>query len=117
LKQLELLAFFIIELCLVEYNMLKFPPSLLAAAAIYTAQCTLSGTKQWSKTNEWCTGYSEQQLTWVFFRLLKKKLFVVPYMSSLTVFLLTVWFPFSPWITGNAQGLWLIFIGLLVQGS
>nr|XP_034931451.1 cyclin-B2-4-like isoform X3 [Populus alba] len=62
-KQLELLAFFIIELCLVEYNMLKFPPSLLAAAAIYTAQCTLSGTKQWSKTNEWYTGYSEQQLT------------------------------------------------------
>ncbi|XP_011013911.1 PREDICTED: G2/mitotic-specific cyclin-2-like isoform X3 [Populus euphratica] len=62
-KQLELLAFFIIELCLVEYNMLKFPPSLLAAAAIYTAQCTLSGTKQWSKINEWYTGYSEQQLT------------------------------------------------------
>ncbi|XP_061970956.1 G2/mitotic-specific cyclin-2-like isoform X3 [Populus nigra] len=62
-KQLELLAFFIIELCLVEYSMLKFPPSLLAAAAIYTAQCTLSGTKQWSKTNEWYTGYSEQQLT------------------------------------------------------
>ncbi|KAL3593077.1 hypothetical protein D5086_011717 [Populus alba] len=62
-RKLELLAFFIIELCLVEYNMLKFPPSLLAAAAIYTAQCTLSGTKQWSKTNEWYTGYSEQQLT------------------------------------------------------
>ncbi|KAJ6351982.1 hypothetical protein OIU76_001236 [Salix suchowensis] len=62
-RKLELLAFFIIELCLVEYNMLKFPPSLLAAAAIYTAQCTLIGTKQWSNTNEWYTGYSEQQLT------------------------------------------------------
>ncbi|OAY22518.1 cyclin-B2-4 [Manihot esculenta] len=61
-KKLELLSFFIIELCLVEYDMLKFPPSLLAAAAIYTAQCTLSGSRQWSKTNEWYASYSEEQL-------------------------------------------------------
>ncbi|KAF2310223.1 hypothetical protein GH714_007281 [Hevea brasiliensis] len=61
-KKLELLSFFIIELCLVEYEMLKFPPSLLAAAAIYTAQCTLSGSRQWSKTNEWYASYSEEQL-------------------------------------------------------
>ena len=61
-KQLELLSFFIVELCLVEYDMLKYPPSLLAAAAIYTAQCTISGTKQWSKTNEYYTSYSEEQL-------------------------------------------------------
>nr|QYW07117.1 cyclin B2-1 [Dimocarpus longan] len=62
LKQLELLSFFMIELCLVEYEMLKFPPSLLAAAAIYTAQCTLSGFRQWSKTSEWHSSYSEEQL-------------------------------------------------------
>ncbi|KAF2310201.1 hypothetical protein GH714_007191 [Hevea brasiliensis] len=62
LDMLELLSFFIIELCLVEYEMLKFPPSLLAAAAIYTAQCTLSGSRQWSKTNEWYASYSEEQL-------------------------------------------------------
>ncbi|KAH9693824.1 Cyclin-B2-4 [Citrus sinensis] len=61
-KKLELLSFFLIELCLVEYEMLKFPPSLLAAAAVYTAQCTLSGFKQWSKTSEWYTSYSEEQL-------------------------------------------------------
>ncbi|GKV48324.1 hypothetical protein SLEP1_g55148 [Rubroshorea leprosula] len=61
-KKLELLSFFIIELCLVEYEMLKFPPSLLAAAAIYTAQCTLYGSKQWTKTSEWYTAYSEEQL-------------------------------------------------------
>ncbi|KAF9686612.1 hypothetical protein SADUNF_Sadunf02G0007300 [Salix dunnii] len=60
--KLELLSFFIVELCLVEYDMLKYPPSLLAAAAIYTAQCTISGTKQWSKTNEYYTSYSEEQL-------------------------------------------------------
>ncbi|XP_015884069.3 G2/mitotic-specific cyclin-2 isoform X2 [Ziziphus jujuba] len=61
-KKLELLSFFMIELCLVEYQMLKFPPSLLAAAAIYTAQCTISGFKQWSKTSEWHSGYSQEQL-------------------------------------------------------
>ncbi|KAF3446895.1 hypothetical protein FNV43_RR12075 [Rhamnella rubrinervis] len=61
-KKLELLSFFMIELCLVEYQMLKFAPSLLAAAAIYTAQCTLSGFRQWSKTSEWYSGFSQEQL-------------------------------------------------------
>nr|XP_004290056.2 PREDICTED: G2/mitotic-specific cyclin-2-like [Fragaria vesca subsp. vesca] len=61
-RKLELLSFFLIELCLVEYEMLKFPPSLLAAAAIYTAQCSLSKFKQWSKTCEWYTNYSEDEL-------------------------------------------------------
>ncbi|KAG2695195.1 hypothetical protein I3843_07G003700 [Carya illinoinensis] len=61
-KKLEQLSFFLIELSLVEYEMLKFPPSLLAAAAVYTAQCTLYSYKQWSKTCEWHTSYSENQL-------------------------------------------------------
>ncbi|KAH7850956.1 hypothetical protein Vadar_005122 [Vaccinium darrowii] len=61
-RKLELLSFFLIELCLVEYEMLNFPPSFLAAAAIYTAQCTLYGIKQWSKTCEWHSNYSEDQL-------------------------------------------------------
>ncbi|KAG6653643.1 hypothetical protein CIPAW_05G091400 [Carya illinoinensis] len=62
-QKLELLSFFIIELCLVEYEMLKFPPSLLAAAAIYTAQCSLYYSfKQWSRTSEWYTRYSQDQL-------------------------------------------------------
>ncbi|CAN1781858.1 CYCB2-3 [Linum perenne] len=61
-KKLELLSFFLIELCLVEYEMLKFPPSLLSAAAIYTAQCTLAGSSQWNKTHQWYTCYSEEQL-------------------------------------------------------
>nr|XP_027077582.1 G2/mitotic-specific cyclin-2-like isoform X1 [Coffea arabica] len=61
-QKLELLSFFLIELCLVEYEMLKFPPSFLAAAAIYTAQCTLYGVGQWSKTCEWHSSYSEAEL-------------------------------------------------------
>ncbi|XP_073133993.1 cyclin-B2-3-like [Henckelia pumila] len=61
-KTLELLSFFTIELCLVESAMLKFSPSLLAAAAIYTAQCALNGFRQWSKTLEKHTSYMEHQL-------------------------------------------------------
>lgn len=61
-EQLEMLAFFLVELSLVEYEMLKFPPSQLAAAAVYTAQCTIYGVKQWSKTCEWHSNYSEDQL-------------------------------------------------------
>ncbi|KAK8673349.1 hypothetical protein V6N13_111691 [Hibiscus sabdariffa] len=61
-KKLELLSFFLIELALVEYEMLKFQPSMLAAAAIYTAHCSLYGFKQWSKTCEWHSSYTEDQL-------------------------------------------------------
>ncbi|CAI0434877.1 unnamed protein product [Linum tenue] len=61
-KKLELLSFFLIELCLVEYEMLKYPPSLMSAAAIYTAQCCLYGSSQWNKTHEWYSSYSEDQL-------------------------------------------------------
>ncbi|GMH24538.1 hypothetical protein Nepgr_026381 [Nepenthes gracilis] len=61
-KKLELLSHFFIELSLVEYEMLKFLPSLLAAAAVYTAQCTVYRFKQWNKTCEWYTNYPEDEL-------------------------------------------------------
>ncbi|XVE67304.1 hypothetical protein DITRI_Ditri08aG0149900 [Diplodiscus trichospermus] len=61
-KKLEFLSFFLIELCLVEYKMLRFPPSLLAAAAIYTAQSSLCRFKNWTRTSEWHSKYSEDQL-------------------------------------------------------
>ncbi|TVU07534.1 hypothetical protein EJB05_40893, partial [Eragrostis curvula] len=61
-KKLELLSFFLIELSLVEYEMLKFPPSMLAAAAIYAAQCTMNGFKSWNKCCELHTKYNEEQL-------------------------------------------------------
>ncbi|TYG84000.1 hypothetical protein ES288_D01G214300v1 [Gossypium darwinii] len=40
----------------------KFQPSLLVAAAIYTAQCSLFRFKNWTKTSEWHTKYTEDQL-------------------------------------------------------
>ncbi|XP_038897331.1 G2/mitotic-specific cyclin-2 [Benincasa hispida] len=61
-RELDLLSFFMVELCLVEYEMLKYRPSLMAAAAVFTAQCMVNGFKEWSKTSEWHTGYSQEQL-------------------------------------------------------
>ncbi|XP_073156223.1 G2/mitotic-specific cyclin-2-like isoform X2 [Henckelia pumila] len=61
-RKLETLSFFLIELCLVEYEMLKYPPSVMAAAATYTAQASLHGVGQWNKTCQHHTGYSEDQL-------------------------------------------------------
>ncbi|OIS97364.1 g2mitotic-specific cyclin-2 [Nicotiana attenuata] len=51
-RKLKLMSFFLVELCLVEYEMLKFPPSLIATAAIYTAQTTLYGVQQWNQLME-----------------------------------------------------------------
>jgi G2/mitotic-specific cyclin-B, other len=59
---MELLSFFLMELCLVDYNMLRYKPSLLAAAAVYTAQCSLKGFKLWTKTSQFHSTYSEEQL-------------------------------------------------------
>uniref|UniRef100_A0A3Q7EYA5 Uncharacterized protein n=1 Tax=Solanum lycopersicum TaxID=4081 RepID=A0A3Q7EYA5_SOLLC len=61
-KKLEELSFFLIELCLVEYEMLMNSSSFMAAAEIYTAQCTLYGVKEWSTTCEWHIGYSQESL-------------------------------------------------------
>ncbi|KAJ0265381.1 Cyclin-B2-2 [Hirschfeldia incana] len=61
-KRCEMLASFLIELALVEYEMLRFQPSLLAATAVYTAQCTIGGFRHWSSTCEFHSHYSEDQL-------------------------------------------------------
>ncbi|KAL8205590.1 hypothetical protein R6Q57_009141 [Mikania cordata] len=47
-KKFENLAFFLIELCLVEYDALHYKPSLLCASAIYVARCTLHLTPTWT---------------------------------------------------------------------
>ncbi|KAG5381096.1 hypothetical protein IGI04_028938, partial [Brassica rapa subsp. trilocularis] len=61
-QKVELLSFFIVELCLVEYEMLQYAPSQLAASAIYTAHSTLKGFEEWSRTCEFYTGYTEEKL-------------------------------------------------------
>ncbi|PHU29098.1 Cyclin-B2-2 [Capsicum chinense] len=49
-RKVELVSFFLIELCLVEYEVLRFPPSMLAAAAVY---CSM---------HSWCVQGVEQNL-------------------------------------------------------
>ncbi|CAD5330042.1 unnamed protein product [Arabidopsis thaliana] len=61
-KKLEILASFLIELALVDYEMVRYPPSLLAATAVYTAQCTIHGFSEWNSTCEFHCHYSENQL-------------------------------------------------------
>ncbi|CAA7026019.1 unnamed protein product [Microthlaspi erraticum] len=61
-KKLEQLAFYLIELCLVEYEALKFKPSLLCASAIYVARCTLRTTPVWTALLNKHTHYNVSQM-------------------------------------------------------
>lgn len=61
-EETERLSFFFMELCLVEYATLRYQPSMLAAAAVYTAQCTLKRIPCWNGSIEWHSSYSESQL-------------------------------------------------------
>ncbi|VVA91527.1 unnamed protein product [Arabis nemorensis] len=61
-KKLEQLSFYLIELCLVEYEALKFKPSLLCASAIYVARCTLHATPVWTSLLKNHTHYSISQM-------------------------------------------------------
>ncbi|GMJ07042.1 Cyclin B1;4 [Hibiscus trionum] len=59
----EDLAFYLAELGLMQYpTAVKYCPSMLAAAAVYAARCTLGKSPLWSETMKHHTGYSENQL-------------------------------------------------------
>ncbi|KAF3628568.1 G2/mitotic-specific cyclin-2 [Capsicum annuum] len=57
--KVELVSFFLIELFLVEYEMLRFLSSMLTVAAIFTAQCTLSVSREWNATCEKHSSYDK----------------------------------------------------------
>ncbi|RZC47456.1 hypothetical protein C5167_040409 [Papaver somniferum] len=56
------MVFFLAELGLLQYAMLKYCPSMLAASAVYAARCTQMISPLWSETLKLNTGYSESQL-------------------------------------------------------
>ncbi|KAG0567129.1 hypothetical protein KC19_7G112700 [Ceratodon purpureus] len=60
--QLEMVAWFLVELCLTEYPMLKYAPSLIAAAAVYTAQVTLARQPRWGPALQRHSGYTEAHI-------------------------------------------------------
>uniref|UniRef100_A0A0E0C0V5 Cyclin N-terminal domain-containing protein n=1 Tax=Oryza meridionalis TaxID=40149 RepID=A0A0E0C0V5_9ORYZ len=61
-EELEHMTFFYAELALVQYSMLFFAPSVIAAAAVYSARCTLGLSPLWSDLLEYHTGLAEPQL-------------------------------------------------------
>ncbi|KAJ0244153.1 Cyclin-B1-3 [Hirschfeldia incana] len=60
--EMESMVHFLAELGLMQYDALKFSPSMLAASAVYTARCFLNKTPVWTDTLEFHTGYSEHEL-------------------------------------------------------
>ncbi|XP_055823059.1 putative cyclin-B3-1 [Solanum dulcamara] len=58
----EHLAFYLIELCLVEYEALNYKPSMLCASAIYVARCTMQMMPTWTPLLEVHARYQESQL-------------------------------------------------------
>ncbi|CAK7353480.1 unnamed protein product [Dovyalis caffra] len=61
--ELEFLANYLAELTLVEYNFLKFLPSLIAASAVFLAQWTLNQSEHpWNTTLEHYTSYTASEL-------------------------------------------------------
>ncbi|KAI3977802.1 hypothetical protein MKX01_040547 [Papaver californicum] len=61
-EEMEKMVFFLAELGLMQYPMIKYCPSMLAASAVYAAQCTLMLSPMWNEMLKLHTGYSESQI-------------------------------------------------------
>ncbi|KAL2325992.1 hypothetical protein Fmac_025050 [Flemingia macrophylla] len=61
-KKLEHMAFFLVDLSLVEYEALAFKPSLLCASALYVARCTLLMTPPWTQLLQKHARYEVSQI-------------------------------------------------------
>ncbi|KAK4439543.1 putative cyclin-B3-1 [Sesamum alatum] len=59
---LNTLLFFLIELCLVEYEALNHKPSMLCASAIYVARCTMHMKPPWTPLLAKHARYEESQI-------------------------------------------------------
>ncbi|KAJ4838576.1 G2/mitotic-specific cyclin S13-6 [Turnera subulata] len=61
-KEMENMVYFLSELGMMQYDITKFCPSMVAASAVYVARCTLNKTPLWTETLKFHTGFSEHQL-------------------------------------------------------
>ncbi|XXG50629.1 hypothetical protein AAC387_Pa02g4600 [Persea americana] len=61
-KEMEDMVFFYAELALTQYSVIAYCPSMIAASAVYAAQCTLKKSPLWSGTLTHHTGFSEAQI-------------------------------------------------------
>ncbi|KAH6836662.1 Aldolase-type TIM barrel family protein [Perilla frutescens var. hirtella] len=64
-KKFERLAFYLIELCLVEHEALNYKPSMLCASAIYVARCTMRLTPRWTPLLTKHARYEESEIRFV----------------------------------------------------
>lgn len=78
--------FFFSEMALKEYGMASLCPSLVAASAVYAAQCTLKRSPLWTSTLKHHTGFTESQLRY-FFQLSEFPFSLKPELSELPFFL------------------------------
>ncbi|KAH0997871.1 hypothetical protein GBA52_021735 [Prunus armeniaca] len=62
-EEVKNMVFFLAELGIMHYpTTVRYSPSLIAAAAVYAARCTLNKAPLWTETLKHHTGYSEEQL-------------------------------------------------------
>ena len=66
------LAKYILELCLVDYKMLKYEPNILASSGLYLSNKILKKNQAWNETLEKNSTYTENEL-----RICAKDLFVL----------------------------------------
>ncbi|KAM5575746.1 G2/mitotic-specific cyclin S13-7-like [Rosa sericea] len=61
--EMKNMVFFLAELGVMHYQtIISYSPSMIAAAAVYAARCTLNKTPFWTATLKHHTGYSEEEL-------------------------------------------------------
>ncbi|OMO53900.1 hypothetical protein CCACVL1_28253 [Corchorus capsularis] len=61
-EKMENMVYFLCELGMMHYEIIRYCPSMVAASAVYAARCTLSKTPAWTDTLKFHTGYSEAQV-------------------------------------------------------
>ncbi|KAJ4806411.1 Cyclin family protein [Rhynchospora pubera] len=61
-KKLENMIYFYGELGLIEYTLIRYCPCMVAAAAVYAANCTLRKSPLWTDTLQRHTSYSESDV-------------------------------------------------------
>ncbi|KAJ4775241.1 Cyclin family protein [Rhynchospora pubera] len=61
-KKLENMIYFYGELGLMEYTLIRYCPCMVAAAAVYAANCTLRKSSLWTDTLQRHTSYSESDV-------------------------------------------------------
>jgi len=90
--QLEMLSWYLVELCLTEYSMVKFCPSQVAAAAVYMAlNILVRETCCWGPALQLHSGYTKSQLKYVISSLCSHT--YVVFLALLLCFLCLLCFP------------------------